>query len=91
MKPFLLYTTARLVLFAVCWLAVWLVATVWLDRTVVTALWTALIALAVSAVLALVLLRRLRDELAASVAARADRVREGFESARRKEDDGDGS
>ncbi|MGH3384196.1 MAG: DUF4229 domain-containing protein [Nocardioidaceae bacterium] len=91
MKPFLLYTTARLVLFAGCWLAVWLVAAVWLDRTVVTALWTALIALAVSAVLALVLLRRLRDELAASVAARAGRVREGFESARRKEDDVDGS
>lgn len=87
MRPFLLYTAARLGLFALCWVVVSAVARIWLEWSTLTALWTALIALALSALLALVLLRPLRDQLATAVAARAGSAKQRFEAARRKEDD----
>jgi hypothetical protein len=86
-RAFLLYTAARIGLFALCWVVVSAVAGIWLDWSMLTALWTALIALALSAVLALVLLRPLRDQLATAVAGRAGRARQRFEAARGKEDD----
>jgi Protein of unknown function (DUF4229) len=86
-KAFVLYTAARLLLFALTWAAVAGIASIWLDWDSVTALWTALIALALSAVLSLVLLRSLRDQLATSVAERAAKTRRSFDEARSREDD----
>jgi membrane protein implicated in regulation of membrane protease activity len=86
-KPFLLYTAARLGLFALTWVVVSTIAAYWLEWSMVTALWTALIALAVSAVLSLWLLRSLRDNLAASVHDRAVRARRSFEAGRAREDE----
>lgn len=89
MKSFLLYTAARIGLFALVWVVVATVASYWLDWDMVTALWTALVAMAISAVLSLVLLRPLRDQLAASVQDRATRARQNIERSRSQEDDDD--
>jgi energy-converting hydrogenase Eha subunit E len=86
-KAFVVYTAARIGLFALAWVAVAGIASIWLEWNSVTVLWTALIALAVSAVLSLVLLRSLRDQLAASVSERAARARRSFDEARSREDD----
>ena len=68
MRSFVAYTAARVGLFALVWVPVAAVASYWLEWSTLTALWTALIAMAVSSVLSLVLLRPLRNRLAASVA-----------------------
>lgn len=86
MKPFLTYTLARLGLFVVSYAAVWLVATSWLDFSAVTNLWVMLIALVVSAIAAMVLLRDLRQKLATSVQARAERMTHRIEESRSAED-----
>jgi membrane protein implicated in regulation of membrane protease activity len=86
-KPFLLYTAARIGLFALTWVVVTTVAAYWLEWSMVTALWTALIALAVSAVLSLWLLRSLRERLAARVHDRAVRARRSFDAGRAREDE----
>lgn len=86
MKPFLTYTLARLGLFVVSYAAVWLVATIWLDFSAVTNLWVMLIALVVSAIAAMVLLRDLRQKLATSVQARAERMTHRIEESRSAED-----
>jgi membrane protein implicated in regulation of membrane protease activity len=86
-KPFLLYTAARIGLFALTWVVVTTVASYWLEWSMVTALWTALVALAVSAVLSLWLLRSLRERLAATVHDRATRARRSFEESRAREDE----
>jgi uncharacterized membrane protein YvlD (DUF360 family) len=85
-KPFLLYTLARLLLFVAAWGVVWLVASIWLEWTSVTALWTALLALVVSSVASLVLLRGLREQFAVRVQERAGRMQARHESAKRRED-----
>jgi uncharacterized membrane protein YdjX (TVP38/TMEM64 family) len=85
-KPFLLYTLARLLMFAAAWGLVWLVAQIWLEWNSVTALWTALIALAISAAASFVLLRNVREQLAARVAAGSHRVQRRYDAAKRKED-----
>jgi Protein of unknown function (DUF4229) len=85
-KPFLLYTLARLLLFGAAWGVVWLVASIWLEWTSVTALWTALLALVVSSVASLVLLRGLREQFAVRVQERAGRIQARYESAKRRED-----
>lgn len=87
MRSFVVYTAARIGLFALTWVVVSTVASYWLDWSMVTLLWTALIALAVSAVLSLWLLRPLRDRLAADVHARASRARRRFEDSRAREDE----
>ncbi len=73
MKTFVVYTLARLGLFVAVYGVVWL----GLFRTVgwnaVTALYTALIAVVVSSLLALVVLRRQRAALAAELAERSQR------------------
>ncbi len=86
MKPFLLYTFARVLLFAAAWALVWLVASIWLEWNSVTALWTALVALVISSVGSLVLLRGLRERLAVRVQDRAARIQSRYEAAKRRED-----
>lgn len=86
MKPFLLYTLARVLLFAAAWGVVWLVASIWLEWTSVTALWTALIAMVVSSVASLVLLRGVRQRFAAQVQDRAGRMQARYEASKRRED-----
>jgi membrane protein implicated in regulation of membrane protease activity len=85
-KPFVLYTLARALLFAVAWALVWAVAQTWLDWSTVTALWTALLAMAISSVVSLWLLRGLRQRLALHVQGRAERMQARYEAAKRKED-----
>ena len=86
MRPFLLYTLARVLLFAATWGLVWLVASAWLEWSSVTALWTALIAMVVSSVASLVLLRGLRERFAAQVQDRAGRIQARYDAAKRRED-----
>jgi glycerol-3-phosphate acyltransferase PlsY len=88
-KPFVLYTLARLLLFLVTWALVWAVTSIWVEPSSVTALWTALIALAISAVASLVLLRGLRDRFALQVQDRAQRIHQRYDAAKRKEDASD--
>jgi uncharacterized membrane protein YdjX (TVP38/TMEM64 family) len=85
-KPFVLYTLARVLLFAAAWALVWAIASVWLEWSTVTALWTALLAMVVSSVVSLWLLRGLRERLAVHVQGRAERMRTRYEAAKRKED-----
>jgi hypothetical protein len=85
-KPFLLYTLARVLMFAATWALVWLVASIWLEWNSVTALWTALIALVVSAIGSFLLLGGLRNRLAVQVQEGAGRLHERIEASRRRED-----
>ena len=87
MKPFLLYTLARVGLFAAAFGLVWLVFGHWIEWGLVSGLYTAIIAMAVSSVAALFLLGPLRDDFAANVAGRADRAKAAFEARRAAEDD----
>lgn len=85
-KPFLAYTGARVLLFAGAWGLVWLVASAWLTWSPVTALWTALLAMVVSSLASLIVLRGPRARLAESVQARATRMQRRFEESKRRED-----
>jgi Protein of unknown function (DUF4229) len=85
-KTFLLYTIARGLVFAATWALVWLIASVWLEWTTATALWTALVALVVSAAVSFVLLRGLRERLAEGVHGGAVRMQQRYEESKRKED-----
>lgn len=89
MKPFVLYTLARLLLFLAAWALVWAVTSIWVEWSSMTALWTALIALAVSAAASLVLLRGLRERFALQVQDRAQRMQRRYEASKRKEDAAD--
>ncbi len=86
MSAFVRYTLARLGFFLVAFVVVGLVSSIWLEWNAVTGLWVALIALAISAVASLVLLRGMRDEVAVALKARADRMHDRFEAARSAED-----
>ena len=85
MKPFVLYTAARLALFAVTAVVVWLLFGL-PALTSLNVLLVMLIAMVVSSLLSIRLLARLRGELSASVAARAEQVSERVERSRRRED-----
>jgi uncharacterized membrane protein YdjX (TVP38/TMEM64 family) len=85
-KAFVLYTLARVLLFAAAWALVWAVASLWLEWSTVTALWTALLAMAISSVASLWLLRGLRQRVAVHVQGRAERMQARYEEAKRKED-----
>jgi len=80
------YTLARLGLFVACFAVVFVVLSLFFktDETVVLA--AALAALLLSAVISLVALRGLRDELARQVADRAAGVSRRIEESRRAED-----
>lgn len=85
-KSFALYTLARVVLFALAWALVWAVASIWMGWSSVTALWTALLAMVLSSVASLWLLRGLRERLAVHVQGRAERIQARYDAAKRKED-----
>ncbi|MGI8612999.1 MAG: DUF4229 domain-containing protein [Nocardioidaceae bacterium] len=86
MKSFVVYTLARLGLFAVAFVLIWTVAGFQLAWNSVTVLWTALLALVISSIAALRLLRGLRNEFARTVQERAERMTALVEASRRKED-----
>lgn len=83
---FALYTAARLVLFAAAFGLIWLVFGHWLSWDATSALYTAIIALVVSSVVALFALQGLRGRFAEDVSQRADRMRDAFEARRAAED-----
>ncbi|MGH3360330.1 MAG: DUF4229 domain-containing protein [Nocardioidaceae bacterium] len=86
MKPFVLYTLARMGLFLLAFGLIWLAGFSFFEWNSINVLWTMLIALAVSAVAGIVLLRGLREKLAANVQQRAERLTQRFEEQRRAED-----
>ena len=86
MKPFVTYALARFGLFLAAFGLVWLVGFNWLSWTSLTVLWTMLIALALSAVVGVVVLRGLRERLAVNVQSRAERMSKRFEESRGAED-----
>jgi len=86
MRAWLRYTLARAGLFAAAWGLVWAVGFPWLEWDEVSALWTALLALGLSAAVSVPLLRGLRGELSEHVARRAHRVATALDDSRRSED-----
>ena len=87
MRSFVRYTLARMLLFVVSFGLVWLVGFGWLTWDLLTVLWTAMVALAVSGIASWWLLGTLRDDLATDVEARARRMTERLDRSRRAEDD----
>lgn len=90
MKAFGLYTLARLGLFTLVYGLIWLIFGQWLDWNAVSALYTAFIAMAISAIVSAFALAGLRARLAGEVATRAERAKRSFESRRAAEDADDG-
>lgn len=88
MSAFVVYTLARLGLFLLVYGVIWLA----LFRTVswnsVSALYTALIAMVVSSLLSLVVLRRLRAALAARIAQRSQPSVTAYDTGRRTSQQG---
>lgn len=80
------YTLARLALFAGAFALVWLVGGTWLVWDEVSVLWTALIALVISALASFVLLRGLRADLAERLHAGTARMNNRLDESRRSED-----
>ncbi|MBA2456814.1 MAG: DUF4229 domain-containing protein [Nocardioidaceae bacterium] len=89
MRSFVAYTLARLGLFLGAFGVLWAVGQLFWARTTANLLWMVLVALVVSALASLVLLRGLRDALARDIAARAERMSGRLEAARTKEDTDD--
>lgn len=75
MRAFVVYTAARAGLFLAVYGLIWLVFGRWIDWNSLSALYTALIAMLISAVISMVALRSLRGDLADHVSARAERAR----------------
>ena len=86
MKSFLLYTVARFGLFAGAFGLIWLAVGWFLPWTARNIAWTGILALVLSAIASIFLLRGLRDDLARTVRSRADEVSARLERARAKED-----
>ncbi|TDW17320.1 DUF4229 domain-containing protein [Kribbella kalugense] len=82
MKEFAIYTGLRAVLFAVCFAVFWLVLHSWL--TIFPLL---LIALVLSSILSIFVLRAARDRLAGKIETRAANISTRLEQARTAEDD----
>ena len=89
MKSLAAYTLARLGLFSATFAILWGVGQLFFEQTAANLLAAAFVALIVSAVASVFLLRGLRDALARDVAARADRMSRRFEAARAREDPDD--
>ena len=87
MKVFALYTLARLGLFCVAYGLIWLIFFQWIEWDALSAFYTAIIALVLSAIASFLLLGGLRDALALQVQERAGRARSSFEARRSAEDD----
>lgn len=86
MKAFWTYTLARLGLFALAFVVVGLVASIWLDVNRISILWVLLISLIVSGIASVFLLSGLRDKLAVNVQQRAARMSQRIEESRSAED-----
>lgn len=82
MKNFAVYTLLRLLLFAACFGVLWLPL-----HTRLAIFPILLIALLLSSILAIFVLRGARDRLAGTVAERADRMSARIEQSRRAEDE----
>jgi ABC-type bacteriocin/lantibiotic exporter with double-glycine peptidase domain len=82
MKAFAIYTGLRLVLFAACFAVLWVALNNWL--TIFPLL---LIALIISSILSIFVLRAARDRLAGTIEQRASRISSRIEASRRAEDD----
>jgi hypothetical protein len=87
MKYFLLYTLARVGLFAVAFGIIWLVLFSWVSWTYAALLWTVLLAAIISAIASIFVLRSVRERFALEVAARAERMSQRIEDARAAEDE----
>jgi ABC-type bacteriocin/lantibiotic exporter with double-glycine peptidase domain len=87
MKYFLLYTFARIGLFAGVFGAIWLVLFSWVSWTHASLLWTVLLAALISAIASIFVLRPLRQRFAADIEARAARMSKRIEAARAAEDE----
>lgn len=82
MKEFAVYTGLRLVLFAACFGVLWFALESWLSVFPIL-----LLALIVSSILSIFVLRAWRDRLAARIEQRAARMSERLEASRRAEDE----
>jgi membrane protein implicated in regulation of membrane protease activity len=82
MKEFGIYTGLRAGLFAVCLAVLWFALRTWLS------IWPiALLALIVSSILSIFVLRAARDRLAGKIETRATKISTRLEQARSAEDD----
>jgi ABC-type bacteriocin/lantibiotic exporter with double-glycine peptidase domain len=82
MKEFAIYTGLRAVLFAACFAVLWFALNDWLTVLPLLA-----IALIVSSILSIFVLRAARDRLAGKIEQRAERISSKFDAARRAEDE----
>jgi hypothetical protein len=82
MKEFAVYTGLRLLLFAASFGILWVAFQTWLNIFPVL-----LLALILSSILSVFVLRAARDRLAGTIERRASRMSERIEAARRAEDD----
>ena len=82
MKEFAIYTGLRAALFAVCLAVLWFALRSWLT------IWPVLfLALIVSSILSIFVLRAARDRLAGTIEHRAGNITRRIEAARAAEDD----
>ena len=86
-RAFTKYTLARLGLFVAAFAVIWVICFSWVEWNAPNVLLTMLVALAVSALLSFVLLRRLREQVAEEMATRAERISAAIERSRSAEDD----
>ena len=82
MKEFAVYTGLRLLLLAACFGILWVAFQNWLNIFPVL-----LLALILSSILSVFVLRAARDRLAGTIERRASRILQRIEAARRAEDD----
>jgi uncharacterized membrane protein len=82
MKEFVVYTGLRLALFAASFAVLWFALSNWLSLFPLL-----LLALVVSSILSIFVLRAWRDRLAARIETRATRMTERLEAARKAEDE----
>jgi len=85
-RSFLLYTAARFGLFLGAFGLIWLVAGFFLPWSSRNIMWTGVLAIVLSAIGSLYLLRGLRDQFARTARARAEEMTARLERARSKED-----
>ena len=86
MRPFILYSLARFALFVAAFVLIWLVASHWVEWNTPSVLAISVLAMIVSAIASLLLLGRLRNQFAATLAQRAAAMRSNVDRSRRKED-----
>lgn len=86
MKVFALYTLARLGLFAAVYGLIWLIFGHWLDWSALSGLYTAIIAMVISSLVAFTTLKTLRADLASHVEQRAARAKTAYDAKRSSED-----